>query len=55
MQAQAMSIKTAAKRLAISATVAYRLVKSGDIRTVRIGQRRFVTEEEVARILEVQS
>ena len=49
-----VSVEEAAMLLGIGRTVAYRLVQSGDLRSVKIGRRRLVVrisiEEYVARL-----
>ena len=50
-EARLIPLKHALERLGISRTTAYRLMKSGELRTLRVGARRMVTRSELIRIL----
>ena len=50
-EARLIPLKHALERLGISRTTAYRLMKSGELRTLRVGAKRMVTRSELARIL----
>ena len=50
-EASLIPLKHVLERLGISRTTAYRLMKSGELRTIRVGAKRMVTRSELVRIL----
>ena len=51
LQPAAMSPDLAAASLGLGRTTTYRLIKEGRLRSIKVGRRRLVPEEEIARFL----
>lgn len=53
---RAKSVQGAAEALSVSERTVWRMIRAGDIRSVKIGQRRIVVpESEIARLLDGQA
>ncbi|MGF1598083.1 MAG: helix-turn-helix domain-containing protein [Acidimicrobiales bacterium] len=42
-----LTVSEAAETLGIGRTLAYRLIRSGELRSVKVGGRRFITENQL--------
>ena len=52
MERKLISISEAAKSLGLGRTTIYRLIKAGELESVRIGSRRLLKVESIRRIIE---
>jgi len=51
--ADAYNPDAAARRLGLGRTTTYRLIKEGTLRSIKVGRRRLVPADEIARFLSV--